>query len=72
MSNTDKLGATGEFPRGKLNADDEGALNCSITHGAGVVRIDFGKEIAWLAMDPGLAINFASAIMVHARELLGR
>ena len=71
MPNTDKLGATGEFPQGKLNADDEGALNCCHHPRPGVVRIDFGKEIAWLAMDPDLAINFASAIMVHARELLG-
>jgi hypothetical protein len=71
MPKPDGLGATGEFPQGKLTEDDEGALNCAVTHGQGVVRIDFGKEIAWLAMDPDLAINFASAIMVHARELLG-
>lgn len=65
----DALGPTGEFPRGKLNEDDEGALNTAISHGQGVVRIDFGKPTAWLAMPPDLAVEFASVILMHARQL---
>ena len=65
----DKPGPTGDFPLGKLNEDDEGALNCAISQENGCVRIDFGKPIAWLAMPPDLAFDFATTIMVHVRRL---
>ena len=65
----DKPGPTGDFPLGKLNEDDEGALNCAISHENGCVRIDFGKRIEWLAMPPDLAFDFASTILVHHRRL---
>jgi hypothetical protein len=65
----DQPGPTGDFPQGKLNADDEGALNIAISQEKGVVRIDFGKPIEWLAMPPDLAFDFASTILVHARRL---
>jgi hypothetical protein len=65
----DKLGPTGEFPQGKLNADDEGALNCAISHENGCVRIDFGKPVAWLVSEPEPALEFAAAIIRHAMAL---
>lgn len=58
----DKLGPTGELPRGKL--DDDGALNCAISHENGCVRVDF-----WLAMPPDLALEFAFMITKHAMDL---
>jgi hypothetical protein len=67
----DQPGPTGDHPRGKIAEDDEGALNCVVSHGQGVVRVDFGKTLAWFAMDPDHAVAFASAIMAHARESLG-
>lgn len=65
----DKLGATGEFPEGKLNATDEGALRIAIGIESGKLRIDFGKPVAWVAMPKMNAIMFAEAIMRAATDL---
>jgi hypothetical protein len=65
----DKLGPTGEFPLGKLNDDDEGALNIAISHENGVVRVDFGEPTAWIGLPPDLALAFAATIAKHAMAL---
>jgi hypothetical protein len=65
----DQLGPTGDFPHGKLNADDEGALNIAISRENGVVRIDFGEPTAWIGLPPELALEFASVIVKHALAL---
>lgn len=62
------LGATGDFPRGKLNADDEGGLQIAIGHKDGTVTIDFGKEVAWVGFSPQDAANLAAILIQHARE----
>ena len=64
-----RLGATGDFPRGRLNRGDEGALNIAISHESGVVRLDFGKEVAWIGLPPDEALAFASVIVEHAMQL---
>lgn len=62
-----KLGPTGQFPDGKLNADDEGEIQLGVTHDAdGLVRVNFGKPIAWLAMPKETAIMFAHMLLKHA------
>lgn len=61
-----KLGPTGKFPRGKLNADDEGGIAIGVTSQDKTVIINFGKEIAWIGMDKPQAIEFAKLIMRHA------
>lgn len=53
-----------EFPRGKLNADDEGALQIGITVKDKTLIIDFGKPVAWVGLDR------ATARSLH--ETLGR
>jgi len=66
-----KLGPTGEFPEGKLGANDEGALRIGIgIHPSGkTVVIDFGKSIAWVGMPKQNAILFAETILEHAKKL---
>ena len=63
-----QLGATGEFLRGKLDETDEGALNIALAADAAnnLVRIDFGKQVAWLALSPPEALELANAIAVKA------
>jgi hypothetical protein len=61
-----KLGATGDYPLGKLNDTDEGALQIAIRGEGGNVRIDFGTPTAWLAMPPDQAIAFAEVIIAKA------
>jgi hypothetical protein len=66
----EKLGATGDHPRGKLTPDDEGALMCAIGTVGDTVRIDFGpKAIAWLAMDADAALAFAASVIDHAMSI---
>jgi hypothetical protein len=66
---TDKLGATGDFPEGKLNQDDEGGLVMKISTEGGNVRVDFGTQVAWFALPPDAAIDMAKAIIAQAVSL---
>lgn len=64
------FGAAGEFPQGKLNDDDGGALAVGVAFDKldGIVRVDFGKPVAWLGLPPPQAIAFAKLILKHAGE----
>lgn len=55
-----------QYPRGKLNADDEGAIEVAITERDNTVIIRFGKEITWIGMSRPQAIEFAKTIMKRA------
>src|SRR5690554_4587002 len=39
-----------QYPRGKLNADDEGQLAIAITTKDKTVIVDFGKGVTWLGL----------------------
>ena len=62
------FGATGEFPQGKLNDTDEGALRLGVAYDKldGIVRVDFGKPVAWLGLPPPEAIQFAKLLLKNA------
>lgn len=66
-----KIGATGEFPRGKLNQHDEGelALRMAADHQKGVVIVEFGTPVKWIGFDKKKAIQFADALRARAEEL---
>lgn len=61
-----KLGATGDFPRGKLNEGDEGALQIAVYEQDKTIIIDFGKEVAWIGMDKATAKALANTILEKA------
>jgi hypothetical protein len=63
--NKRELGASGQFPRSRLNADDEGELKLGVAFDEKnkLVRIDFGKPVAWMALDPAQAIEMAKTIL---------
>jgi hypothetical protein len=63
-----EFGPTGTFPDGKLDETDDGALKIGIAYDGqnNLIRIDFGKPIAWLAMDPAQAMQFAKTIIKRA------
>ena len=69
MKKVEKLGATGKFPEGQLNKNDEGELKIGITKFGGNVIIDFGKQIAWIGFSPDQAIELAKVITRHAIEI---
>lgn len=61
------LGATGEFPEGKLDESDEGELRLAVGVDRDLnVRIDFGKPVAWLAMAPEQALELGEMIVKQA------
>lgn len=64
-----KLGATGEFPKGRLNSSDEGELKLDVTHDRGKVIVHFGKPILWIGFTKEEAAVLADLIMKHAHEL---
>lgn len=66
------LGPTGRFPNGKARPDDKGELRAAITDANGMVMIDFGIKVSWLAMTPEQAIEFAKLLDARARKVLGR
>ena len=60
------IGATGEFPKGKIAPEDEGEIAFAVGHRDGKVVIDFGKSVAWLGMEQHQAIALANTILSHA------
>ena len=64
-----RSGATDDYPNGKLSDDDEGGLMLLISEFMGTVRIDFGKEVAWFALPPEQAKEFADLIIQRAEEI---
>jgi len=64
----EEIGATGEFPEGKISEHDEGEIAFAIGHRFGKVLIEFGKPVAWVGMTPQQAIALANALISHARK----
>lgn len=69
---SDKLGATGGFPRGKLNETDEGELQFTVGEEDGNVVIRFGSTVSWLGMPPEQAVAFAQVLITKARMIARR
>lgn len=63
------LGATGKFPEGKLNQNDEGELRFSVGTRDGNVFMSFGKPVAWFAVPPEQAVDLAEILIRHACSL---
>ena len=63
------LGATGEFPRGKLNPDDEGEIRLAITHRRNDIIIDFGKPVHWIGFPFQDAEKFVNLLIKQINEI---
>lgn len=64
----EEIGPTGDYPQGKLNESDEGALNIGLATIDGNVMFNFGKPIVWFAMPLNEAYSFAELIIAKANE----
>lgn len=67
LDTTGFVGALGDHPRGKLNADDEGAIQFKVGKESGKVVLDFGTQVQWVGMSPQEAASLASSLMKWAR-----
>ena len=65
-----KLGATGRFPYGKVDEPDEGELVIAVAAdpAQGIVRIAFGKPVAWVSMPSAQARLLAQMLIEKAAE----
>lgn len=63
--NKREFGATGKFPQGHLNDDDEGELKMGVAYDKlnGIVHVEFGKKVAWIGLPPPQAIEFAKLLL---------
>lgn len=66
-----QLGATGQFPFGKSDPADEGELRLALAtdFAQGVIRVDFGKPVAWVAIPPTAATAFALELLKRAQAI---
>lgn len=63
-----KLGPTGQYPRGQLNEYDEGEINLSVCHTSdGIVFLDFGASVRWIALETDQAKDLAR-LLTQASE----
>ncbi len=58
----------GEFPGGKLNDDDAGALAMAVGIENHRVVVRFPKPVAWIGMSGDEAFELAQVLLRHARN----
>lgn len=58
-----------QYPDGKANEQDEGAIAIAIAIGIedNIIKMDFGKKIAWIGFDKYSAMQVAEALLKHAK-----
>jgi hypothetical protein len=64
-------GPTGEYPMGKLNAEDSGGLKIGISIEGKIVRLDFGVPVHWIGLDPATARGLGNRLIRRA-DLIDR
>lgn len=67
----EKIGATGKYPRGKMNDADEGEIQFRVAADpvTKTVILDFGKQVAWLGMSRDVAEGLAELLRAKAALL---
>jgi hypothetical protein len=62
------LGARGTFSRGQIDEHDQGDIQIGVAtdKAAGVIRLAFGKPVAWIGMPPAETIELAKLLLKHA------
>ena len=57
----------GEFPEGRLNESDEGAIPMEVGHHSGKVIIRFPKAATWIGLTGDGAMELAQCLIEHAK-----
>lgn len=68
---TTKFGATGRFPEGKLQRDDQGEIQFGVACDPATrkVVIEFGTPVKWLATNAEQAIELGELLIRHGKRL---
>lgn len=64
-----EMGATGNFPDGKLGARDEGELKFAVARYQDQVLIVFGTPVEWLGLPREVAMQLSDLIIRKAQEI---
>ena len=56
-----------QYPDGKANEQDEGAIAIAIGIEDNIIKMDFVKKIAWIGFDKYSAMQVAEALLKHAK-----
>lgn len=67
----EKLGPTGDFPRGRVHPSDQGGFRLAVASKGDTVLVDFGKPVAWIGFSPTEARAFAKLLTKHAANAEG-
>lgn len=67
MVTRDQKQLQGEFPSGRLNVNDEGAVAVGIGHQQGKVVMSFPHPTTWIGFTPEQAFDMAESLIEHAR-----
>lgn len=58
----------GEYPDGRLKADDDGAVLVAIGHDDGKVVMRFPHTLTWIGFSAQQAMDIAATLVEHARQ----
>lgn len=58
----------GEYPDGRLNPDDAGAVSMAVGVEEGRVVLRFAKPVAWVGLTGNEALELAQSLIRHARH----
>jgi hypothetical protein len=58
----------GEFPNGRLNGNDAGAIALGIGVEKDAVVLRFAKPVEWIGFTPEQAVELAQSLIQRARE----
>lgn len=58
----------GEYPNGRLNENDAGAVAMAVSTEGSIVRLDFPKPVMWVGFTGDQAMQLAQDLMRHARR----
>lgn len=64
------LGATGKYPQGHLNPNDEGEIRFAIGEENGKIIMNFGKPIAWIGFTPEQAKEIVQSLLTWRAKIL--
>lgn len=63
------VGPTGEYPQGKLDSEDKGAINIAVGIREGKVCMTFGTPVEWIGFGATEALELANVLRKRADEL---
>lgn len=69
MAKKNQLGATNQFPEGKLTEQDQGEIRVAVGSHEGKVIMNFGKPISWIGFTKEQAREIGTLLIRRSEEV---